>query len=1065
MLTWSDLLGGTMTFVEIRLLGSVAVERNGVAESRRSRNHAALLAMLALNAGRAVDGDVLIDEAWGEDLPQNPRGTLQIALTRLRAWLGERAEPWLTARAGLYTLHLPPDAVDLLRFLRLADAALTSDDIARYDEARDAWRGTPFPGLDSDRLAEARRTAEQRRRTLTVRHAALLLDAGRPGEVVDLLAGEDRLDEEFATHLVRALREGGRHRDAVETFLDVRRRLRDELGVEPGPVLRSTYATLTPRHPRPAPARGPEIVGRAAVVAPILQALHEDGRVVVLHGRAGAGKTAVLRAVLSGARDRGARTAASAWGENGAPAAPWHEVIDDLGVRSAVPDRDLGPWVHEQLARSAQDAPLLVALDDAHRADTASLDVLRVLARRGLPPGVVVVVAARSPDSTEHPHWDRALAELGTQHGVTTCPVGALAPDAVATLVRRRLAALDPGDDLAAAVLDRSGGLALHVTALLDLLGRCTTRAEAAQAITEVPEQVRAVVEHQAAQLPALTRRAIEALAVLRPIDLTSLAAVLARRPLDLADDLEVAVRAGLVTGEGDRYVLRHDLDADGLRDGVSRVRAAHLHLARLDALDDAADVFTVLRHAEGAASLLPPLRVATARVDAGVESYRRRALPEASALFEAALPAAADDVRARLLAYRALCLSALGGDADDPDDALDEALDAALAVGDDELAVLVAIGDEPLGLSVQGDPRRYGRLCRLLGRPLGPRPRFDLVVATIREAEATAQDAAPELMAEALALADDLARVDPHAHARVRTLEARSLVDGSRPALDRLAIAADAHRLAVATEDPALFLDATELLMSAELTAGHSERAHKLRVELETAGERWFRPRSIWAAQVTEAAMLLAEGDPGADAAAERAAERGGALGLPGAPLAAGAHLLVKRVLGGGVAELAPLAAHASAQSPNTAAWAAAAAFAETCAGHDDEARVHLAEFSRRTVNPAMWFGPAARAVAAAAAFNLRDTAVAAHVREVVPADPDSAVLVGFGGAVLGPVPLWTGLAAWTLDDVEAARRDLTAAAAFADRAGWPPWSAAARQCLTALDDPSAPLPLGLHR
>ncbi|NMO90340.1 ATP-binding protein [Actinomycetospora sp. TBRC 11914] len=443
----------------------------------------------------------------------------------------------------------------------------------------------------------------------------------------------------------------------------------------------------------------------------ILDALHDDGRLIVLHGRAGAGKSTVLRAVLATARASGATTAASAWGENDAPAAPWHEVIADLDVATEAPDRDLGPWVHDQLAARAADAPLLIALDDAHRADTASLDVLRALARRGLSAGVVVVVAARTPDAVEHPHWDHAVADLGVHDAVTAHPVGPLAADAVATLVRRRLAALDPDDSLAGAVAERSGGLALHVTALLDLLSRCSTRDEAARAITHVPDQVRAVVEHQAAQLPAATGRAVEALAVLRPIDLVGLATVLDRRPLDIADDLDVAARAGLVTGTDNAYALRHDLDADGLRAGVPPVRAAHLHLARLERLDETADVFTVLRHTEGAATLVPSEQLARARVAAGIESYRRRALPEALALFESALPAAPSADRPRLLAHRALCLEATGG-TDHPDDALDDALAAAVTAGDFDLAVLVAIGDEPLGLSLQGDLRRLARLA-----------------------------------------------------------------------------------------------------------------------------------------------------------------------------------------------------------------------------------------------------------------------------------------------------------------------------------------------------------------
>ncbi|MCD2196166.1 hypothetical protein LQ327_22595 [Actinomycetospora endophytica] len=393
-----------------------------------------------------------------------------------------------------------------------------------------------------------------------------------------------------------------------------------------------------------------------------------------------------------------------------------------------------------------------------------------------------------------------------------------------------------------------------------------------------------------------------------------------------------------------------------------------------------------------------------------------------------------------------------------DPDQT--PALDAALEAGDDELAVLVAIGDEPLGLSVLGDARRLARLHRLDGRSLPPRRQLDLLAATIREAGAAREDIVA-LVEQARALADAVATDDLETQARIRALEARTLVDQPYPALDRLAVALDAHRLAVATEDPSLQLDATELLMTAELAVGHTERAHKLCQELDTEAQRWSRPRSLWAARVADAAMLLAEGDPGAEAAAELAAE----LALPSAQIAAGAHLLVSRLLEGRVSELGTLAAYASSQSPNTAAWAAAAALAEVCAGHDDEARAHLAEYVRRAATGRVWFTRAAAAMAAGAACGLGDSAVVASVREVLPADPDAAVLVGFGGAVLGPVTLWTGLAAWTLDDEATARADWSAAAALAERAGWAPWSAAIRQLLTVLDDGVAPLPFGLPR
>jgi DNA-binding SARP family transcriptional activator len=478
--------GGTMTDLGIRLLGAIVVERGGVPDFRRSRHHNALLAMLALNAGEPVDGDLLIDQAWGADLPRNPRSALQVALTRLRAWLGEREGPWITASAGSYMLHVGRDDVDLLRFHRLAAVALRSDDVADHEAARAVWRGTPFPGHDAERLVEARRVAEQRRRALTIHHGSLLLAAGRCGEAADLLIVEDRLDEEVATLLIRALRDGGRHRAAVDTYVEVRRRLREEFDTEPGPQLGALYGSLDARRPARMPTSRPEVVGRDDVRESILDALHDDGRLVVLHGPAGVGKTAVLRAVVDDAHRLGARTAACAWTECDAPGALWRTMMAELGARAAAPSRALAPWVRQQLALLAQDAPLLLALDDADRADSASLDVLRALARRGPPAGVVIVVAAREHDV--RPVWSAVLAGLTAHDAVTARSLGPLTPEAVAVLVRRRVPHLEPDDGLVTAVVERSGGMARHVTALLDQLDPCSTRDEAAQAITDLAE-------------------------------------------------------------------------------------------------------------------------------------------------------------------------------------------------------------------------------------------------------------------------------------------------------------------------------------------------------------------------------------------------------------------------------------------------------------------------------------------------------------------------------------------------------------------------------------------------
>jgi DNA-binding winged helix-turn-helix (wHTH) protein len=77
----------------------------------------ALLAVLALHAGRAVPADQLVDALWGGDPPIAVRNGLQGLISKLRRALGS---PSLVAmRGGGYALDLPPEAIDVLRFEQL----------------------------------------------------------------------------------------------------------------------------------------------------------------------------------------------------------------------------------------------------------------------------------------------------------------------------------------------------------------------------------------------------------------------------------------------------------------------------------------------------------------------------------------------------------------------------------------------------------------------------------------------------------------------------------------------------------------------------------------------------------------------------------------------------------------------------------------------------------------------------------------------------------------------------------------------------------------------------------
>ena len=266
---------------------------------------------------------------------------------------------------------------------------------------------------------------------------------------------------------------------------------------------------------------------------------------------------------------------------------------------------------------------------------------------------------------------------------------------------------------LATLVHRRAGGHPLHTAALLDVLVALPDEAAATAAVTEVPERLRAVLDQQIDRLDRPARRSLEALAVLRPVPLGALAAVLDRPALAVADDLRAAAELRLVVAEDDRFETRHDLVAAAVVDTVPAPARVALHRARLATLGPDADPFLRLRHVLGAAPELDARTVGLAQRDAGVAAYERRALDEALALLDTAAPALPGDPV--LVVHRGLVLAALGRLAE-ADEVLDEAVATALASTGTDPALLVraAVGDEPLGKTVSGDPRRLARLHRV---------------------------------------------------------------------------------------------------------------------------------------------------------------------------------------------------------------------------------------------------------------------------------------------------------------------------------------------------------------
>jgi DNA-binding SARP family transcriptional activator/tetratricopeptide (TPR) repeat protein len=361
-----------------------------------------VLATLAMSAGRAVSVDRLTDIAWGDDLPANARRSLQTHLTRLRQVLGPDAIA--TEPAG-YALRTAPDNVDALRFRRLVERAGNEPDVERelLIEALRLWRGDAFEDLDSDRLGEleGRRLAEQ---WLTAIERRIDLDLAdrRAGEVIPELrelTARFPLREPLWVRLLVALAQTGRQAEALEQYEQIRARIADELGVDPGTELQRIFANLldgsvldptaeptraattasTPTVPRQLPADIARFVGRAALLDRLDEVLGDgtDPRaapIVAVHGTGGVGKTSLVVHWAHRVAERFPdgqlylNLRGYGPGEPMTVSAALDTLLRGLGVQGE--QLPTGSEAAEHLLRSMfADRRMLVILDNAHDAD------------------------------------------------------------------------------------------------------------------------------------------------------------------------------------------------------------------------------------------------------------------------------------------------------------------------------------------------------------------------------------------------------------------------------------------------------------------------------------------------------------------------------------------------------------------------------------------------------------------------------------------------------------------------------------------------------------------------
>ncbi|WP_329054365.1 winged helix-turn-helix domain-containing protein [Amycolatopsis sp. NBC_01488] len=263
-----------------------------------------LLARLALDAGRAVPADALVDGLWGAEPPADAANALQSLVSRLRKALPVAVE----SGPGGYRLAVAREDVDAERFERLAAEGRRELAAGRDAHAAELlagalalWQGGALADvLDAPFApAPARRLTELRAEAAEDRFEALIRLGEHAGVLADLTAAADAdpLRERLAGLRIRALCAAGRQSEALAVYTGLRRTLADQLGVDPSAelqevhlaALRGEFAPPSPVTDR-LPTRLTTFIGRDDELK-LLAELLGGARLVTLAGPGGAGKT------------------------------------------------------------------------------------------------------------------------------------------------------------------------------------------------------------------------------------------------------------------------------------------------------------------------------------------------------------------------------------------------------------------------------------------------------------------------------------------------------------------------------------------------------------------------------------------------------------------------------------------------------------------------------------------------------------------------------------------------------------------------------------------------------
>jgi len=272
--------------LELRFLGPLEARRSGETLPLGGTKQRAVLADLLVHLGEVVSVDRLIDAVWPERPPASAVHAIEVYVSQLRKRLDPERRGLLPGGPGGYAVKIDPEHVDARRFERLLDEgrrALADGEASRAAErlceAIALWRGEALADFAYEPFAqeEIARLEELRVQALESRIDADLA-LGRHSELVgelEALVVAQPLRERTTGQLMLALYRSERQADALAAYRSARERMVEELGIEPGPQLRSLEASIIRQEQEllgPAPVRPVRVARRQRKLVTVLSA-------------------------------------------------------------------------------------------------------------------------------------------------------------------------------------------------------------------------------------------------------------------------------------------------------------------------------------------------------------------------------------------------------------------------------------------------------------------------------------------------------------------------------------------------------------------------------------------------------------------------------------------------------------------------------------------------------------------------------------------------------------------------------------------------------------------------